>query len=491
MNKIALKNTLHHIGMSLIIVVLVAGVLAKIGLRFSMVDPAMQHWNDELDYFQMTASVAKYGHPLGYFGYNESRAQYGGFGSWNPLIMFFYAPFYLLQNGSTLSIYHANLFLMCLAMFIFFQWNHCSWKECLLYSVPLLAGQIVRYSYSGLSEAMYWFLTILIICCIIHRENPRIYRLGLFLTAYASITRMYMLIYLLPLMFSEGTSRKRCIQFIILSVSVLLISSTMDRFFSAAYIRPSLRTDELKNALLEGPASAFSFIAANFYEMTDFIRNGIGYGERRAVLYLICCITAVFLVIRSIVRYIRHQMTLHDRMLNLVYFAGFLVMINTYYIGETDRHLFILAMFIWFLLIHEDIMEQNRPMFAAVLAIVLIGTDAVFFRNSENVWLYDEENLYHMPELTELDPDGEDLYDNTIAYEFDTDFNSFRSLYDVQPGMGISFCQSSYLMDLPQIRSKYVFLSGKSECLDIYDSSSDWEKFAENEKCVLFVRKDS
>ncbi|MEE3487308.1 MAG: hypothetical protein VZT48_04300 [Bulleidia sp.] len=481
------KQTILHVLMSLIVVALIGAVLWKIKIPFISVDPSMQHWNDEVYYYQMVASTARYGHPQGYFGFNESHALIGGYGAWSPLIMYFYTPFYMLQGGSLLSVYRANLFLVVIAMFILFQWNHCSWKECFYYSVVVLCGQIIRYSYGGLAEPMYWFLSILIVSCIINRDHLKAYWLGVILITYASLSRIYLLIYLLPLMFADGIKKNKCIQFLVVVLLVIIGSTITNRYFLAAYFRPTIRFSELKEALEAG--GLLSYISGNFRTVSVFIRNGIGYGERRAVLYTIFFATGLLLIVRSVIRAVHHQMNRMDHLMNLVYFGAFFLMINLYYAGETDRHFFSIALFTWILLIHEMIMSEKKPLIVLYLFLLFCATDLLFFRNSENRWLYQENNLYRLPQLSEIAPADGDPFDNTIAYECDIDFNSYRILYDVHPGMGINFCSSEYLRNPSIIQSRYVILAYESGALPAYQNSADWAEIMSNEKCIIFERK--
>lgn len=89
------------------------------GHQLSDVYLPSSEWNDELLYYKQVEGIINYAYPLGYFGYNESRALTLSFGAWSPLLFFPWIIWGLLFGWNFMSPILCNIFLMSLSCFLF------------------------------------------------------------------------------------------------------------------------------------------------------------------------------------------------------------------------------------------------------------------------------------------------------------------------------------------------------------------------------------
>lgn len=80
--------------------------------------PASQ-WNDELLYYKIVGGTAKYGAPLGWFGYNDSHGALAPFGPWSPLTVAHYVVYAALFGWGYSSPFICNTLLCCAALAAF------------------------------------------------------------------------------------------------------------------------------------------------------------------------------------------------------------------------------------------------------------------------------------------------------------------------------------------------------------------------------------
>ena len=71
--------------------------------------------NDEALYNRQVVSVLTHGGPQGYFGYQESTADIGRYGTWGPLLIWAYALPGLLFGASVNVVLLCNLLLIAVA----------------------------------------------------------------------------------------------------------------------------------------------------------------------------------------------------------------------------------------------------------------------------------------------------------------------------------------------------------------------------------------
>lgn len=67
--------------------------------------------NDEVIYNRQVVSVISHGGPQGYFGYQETHADIGRFGTWGPFLIWMYAIPGFLFGSSANTVFWCNLFL--------------------------------------------------------------------------------------------------------------------------------------------------------------------------------------------------------------------------------------------------------------------------------------------------------------------------------------------------------------------------------------------
>ena len=75
--------------------------------------------NDEALYNRQVVSVLTHGGPQGYFGYQESTADIGRYGTWGPLLIWAYALPGLLFGTSVNVVLWCNLLLIAVGIAVF------------------------------------------------------------------------------------------------------------------------------------------------------------------------------------------------------------------------------------------------------------------------------------------------------------------------------------------------------------------------------------
>lgn len=113
-------------------------------------------WNDELLYYKIVGGAARYGEPLGWFGYNESRGALASFGAWSPLAAAHYIVYAALFGWGYLSPYICNTLLCCAALALFARLARLTARQAAAvggFYCCMLA--FARYQFSVMSESLF------------------------------------------------------------------------------------------------------------------------------------------------------------------------------------------------------------------------------------------------------------------------------------------------------------------------------------------------
>lgn len=130
--------------------------------------------NDEALYNRQVVSVLTHGGPQGYFGYQESTADIGRYGTWGPLLIWAYALPGLLFGASVNVVLWCNLLLIAVGIAVFARCARLNYWQCIaLYGALFSIMLPLRSCVSGASEAMHYMLALLIVgtAAALHRSG--------------------------------------------------------------------------------------------------------------------------------------------------------------------------------------------------------------------------------------------------------------------------------------------------------------------------------
>ena len=130
--------------------------------------------NDEALYNRQVVSVLTHGGPQGYFGYQESTADIGRYGTWGPLLIWAYALPGLLFGASVNVVLWCNLLLIAVGIAMFARCARLNYWQCIALCGALFSIMLpLRSCVSGASEAMHYMLALLIVgtAAALHRSG--------------------------------------------------------------------------------------------------------------------------------------------------------------------------------------------------------------------------------------------------------------------------------------------------------------------------------
>ena len=130
--------------------------------------------NDEALYNRQVVSVLTHGGPQGYFGYQESTADIGRYGTWGPLLIWAYALPGLLFGASVNVVLWCNLLLIAMGIAVFARCARLNYWQCIALCGALFSIMLpLRSCVSGASGAMHYMLALLIVgtAAALHRSG--------------------------------------------------------------------------------------------------------------------------------------------------------------------------------------------------------------------------------------------------------------------------------------------------------------------------------
>ena len=204
------KNKNFYIALGMSLLPLLAGILLcltdgrsvlQVSLPASVWDNPASAWSDELYYYKQAEAVIHHGVPQGFFGYNESRADYLSFATWSPVVLLPYVAWGLLFGWNLYSPVLCNIFLSMLAVFLFVWLTKPDKKQCIMLALMVTASLFsARYMLSGMSETICSFWAVLYLGLgINYGKEQKTYKLVLLflIVGVMTLIRPYYLIFML------------------------------------------------------------------------------------------------------------------------------------------------------------------------------------------------------------------------------------------------------------------------------------------------------
>lgn len=245
-------------------------------------------WNDELFYYKQVEGILSHGYPQGYFGFNESHALKLSFAAWSPVLVFPWVIWGLLFGWNLASPVLCNIFLLCLACFLYVWLVRPSWRQ--LGMVALLFGlynNFARYMLSGMPEAICFAMVILFYgAAVNYLRRRKDYKLvALFaMSCTMTLMRPYLILFLLlPCwLWIWGSRRGRWLR--VLGSAAILgatlgLYGAINHYLGAEYITPLFYTDWIqaffRQGVLGGLRFTFEKLLTKGSEYMDYAKQGL------------------------------------------------------------------------------------------------------------------------------------------------------------------------------------------------------------------------
>ena len=457
-------------------------------------------WNDELFYYKLTDNILHFGYPRGYFGFNESHAELLSFAAWSPVLLIQWLLFGGTFGWGYLSPILSNLFFLGLALMAFGFFAKPSKRQII--SLFILLGAYVpfaRFSLSCLPEAEIISFAILYFGIAVYsfgKKEEKGFFLGSsvfflhFLAALLTLMRPYLItLFLLP--FYESFSMKRGKHPVVRAFAIGAISFVItigiyfaiSKFFSAPYLIDLFYTDWI-SAFKDGIASGISYFFNKMYQSFMMVKGLISSCAGHKTFYASGIYYLIFLVLlvvalgesifcilkrKSEPKFARNALLWIQLTFSMIVF--FVADMEMYRIQEGGRHTFVFSVAAILLLstlsISEDKkIEAARDSFQALLAIgifllfVLWGDIPYEFSVPYDTKEAQSENLElakSLSEKMELFDSKNPCYENTIIWDYGTDYKSFQCFYAVPNGFGINMCVEEYIeANIDNLKSRYI-----------------------------------
>ena len=155
--------------------------------------------NDEVIYNRQVVSILTHGGPQGYFGYEETHANIGRYGTWGPLLIWVYAlPGFLFGSSVNTVLWCNVLFAIAgLAVFVFAA-RLPLWQAAVFALAYVCVWAPIDFIFSGSSESLHYALALIIVgssAALARRNAPGWLAVAAVACALETIFRPYALLF--------------------------------------------------------------------------------------------------------------------------------------------------------------------------------------------------------------------------------------------------------------------------------------------------------
>ena len=366
--------------------------------------------NDEAHYNRQVVSVLTHGGPQGYFGYQESTADIGRYGTWGPLLIWAYALPGLLFGASVNVVLWCNLLLIAVGIAVFARCARLNYWQCIALCGALFSIMLpLRSCVSGASEAMHYMLALLIV-------GTAAGGFAVSLFAMAKLAAPY---------FSDGGMDFDGIRLLLQLHPVAAVRYECAR--AAALLHAAWRND----------------ILPTLHGETTYIGGG--------------CVTFLAVVLVAVVCLVWDKHKGRPLVLKgcALFCSAVIALVLLFMYNIDPRHMMLLAILLLGAVVVED--AALAAVWLPVLVVLLLPMN--FQRGSlpeKNAEMAAQMQTVEAALTASVQDAGADPWDHTLAYAYDDGvFHGY--LYAVPDGMGIEFDKNSYLWDAENpIYSRYV-----------------------------------
>lgn len=450
------------------------------------------YWNDELFYYKQVEGILTNGVPAGFFGFEESHGRLFSFAAWSPALLVVWSIWGVVLGWNFLSPILCNLVCMMAGMAGFALMARPGRKQVaaigILYA---LFTPITRFTLSGVSEAICWFLILLYMGLVFQYERERSEREEaavnrniwwmFFLSGALTLMRPYFLLLMLYPAFLYGRKKwKKLILAVLIPAAAFGGYAAIKYFFGAAYLHDLFDLSFLTRFAEEGFAAGFHNLWQTAAEgiwtiLRDYMPKALKYGHLAGSLYgaygllgLMLLFTAVWECKKTGKKEKKSHIFVLSVSLFFAVAAMFLAILFMYKTGEGSRHVGS------FILMGILVLGMYRDGRAVILQGIYSVTFFYFFVLQAGT-PYDYQLSYDdgviRQEITKLSEELEASmelqegigWNNTViwlAYDYvegEVVSEAWQQLYAIPGGFGINYCSQPYVYDrLEQINSRYI-----------------------------------
>lgn len=452
------------------------------GRSLSEVYLPASEWNDELFYFKQVEGVLEYGYPLGYYGFNESRALSLSFAAWSPVLLFPWILWGSLFGWTVISPIYCNIFMMALAMVLFVVLVRPSWKQVgivtLLFSV---FTPFTRYMMCGMPEIICCSMAVIFYSIAIHALRSKkmweIFLLFLW-SGIMTLMRPYLLLFMLLPVFMLVKRKKWLGLFISGGITAVVLAGywAIKHYFGAAYFAPLFFTDWLTAFFDQGFFAGIKHFFGKLYwngrDVFAYVTEGFKTGLPHGAYYGgYLAVTAILIGygIKGGLKLLpakkekeknktaEEAVTLSVLHLALTCVAMFFAILLMYKVTEGSRHLLTFMAAGIFLVSLMETKFYKKAMFVGALCFYLYsykGTDPYYYQ----VPFIDEKietQLRKVSEVLEkemvLEKEQVPSFENVMIWALSDKcgeedvYTKWQVLYGLPKGFGINCCKYDYL----------------------------------------------
>lgn len=436
-------------------------------------------WNDELFYYKQLEGILAYGHPIGYWGFNESHSLYGNFAAWNPSVFIFYVLFAKAFGLSYATPIIVNTIVLTIAFILFVMLCSPSKSQLLLVMAIFCSYSIgIRYIFSVTPETIILALLI-IYCSLLYRIDKHhvgsllvlsyiIFFLLVVMRGYYAAFSLIML----AILYKHRDIKGSVLQIIITGFSAATFMIT-NKFFTAEYFEPIVHFDWAGNISLI-PRYFINGLGTTIY----FIGEALKFSSMRGSWYICYFLVGVIFLIyalgkRDLVRY----------SIITVWFVILVAMWLVYKPDEGCRH--IMDIELTALLFVPMLFDKKRVLFISLLTVV-----ALTWCSKESFYTalpVKNDTLYSEIESQQLDQvmlQSDDPWDNTVGWLGSSD--THNELYALPDGFAVNCCLEDYVVEnITNLKMRYMAVE-KNSNIDNLMQKEKYVKVAEYGRIKIY-----
>ena len=452
--------------------------------------------NDEVIYNRQVVSILTHGGPQGYFGYEETHANIGRYGTWGPLLIWVYAlPGFLFGSSVNTVLWCNVLFAIAgLAVFVFAA-RLPLWQAAVFALAYVCVWAPIDFIFSGSSESLHYALALIIVgssAALARRNAPGWLAVAAVACALETIFRPYALLFWafpLAAVWARRRYRWLCAGGAAASFAFALFSMTQ---LSAPYFSGG-GMDFTGFRLLAGGqlAEAVHYELQRAAELLRVLWVGdLGPTLQGNPQYVgVSCVIFLVLVLVTVGCLVWDLTHKRPRRWKTIALGCTVViaMVLLFMYNIAPRHLTLLCM-----LLLGSLVVENAPQSAVwlpVLAVLLLPMNV----ERSSMPCYNAEIAEQITAvetaLTEsvAARDSDDPWDSTLAYAYADDvFHGY--LYAVPAGMGIEFDNNTYLADQANpIYSRYAMVNHGTDA-EARLLADGWQELVSTKDLVVYER---
>ena len=470
-------------------------------------------WNDELFYYKQVEAILENGYPYGYFGFNESHADWLSFAAWSPVLVIPWVIWGAIFGWNLMSPIWCNLFLMGAAIAAFVLLTRPNKKQMgMLAVLYCVFPMFTRYILSGMPEIICFFTVILFFGVAVNylrfgSSNAKLVWMFLFSMGMTLMRPYMLLLMLLPGILWIKKSGKWWSVAGTLGLMAVTFGgyAIINGKLGAEYLEPLFSLEWLTVMLEEGFFEGIKFVV---YMIADkgiqFLRMSVealrsGYADG---IYFLVFLVAYILLIVHFIQSLKGKKKTEALLFGHVVFCftGMLgAMLLMYLLHDGKRHLMTFVVIAIFLLSIAEWKQYVKVAILGVLCIYLYGIKADSPMDYK-VPFASEEKIEWMQYWTDaFGTEMEICYENVPNYESaviwvladnkpgeQVVLTDWQALYAIPKGMGINCCQSQYVKDnIDALKCRYLTtLSGGT--VDIMCQGRGFEEIGRKDTVVAY-----